>query len=76
MHGSKGGKGVQIPLKNHKSIGFLSNTDPDPVNITKLPSQHSILGHHWHASETLFKWRFAGGPMIAHLKWYLDPLIN
>ena len=21
-----------------------------------------------------FKWRFAGGPMIAHLKWYLDPL--
>ena len=24
-------------------------------------------GHHRHASETPFKWRFAGGPMLAHL---------
>ena len=28
------------PLKNHKDIGFLSNTDPDLLNITKLPSQY------------------------------------
>ena len=32
-----------------------------------------MLGHHWHASETPFKWRFAGGPMTAHFKWSLDP---
>ena len=43
---------ARIPLKNHKNIGFLSNTGPDPLKITKLPSQHSMLGHHQHASET------------------------
>ena len=32
-----------------------------------------MLGHHRHASETSIKWRFAGGPMLARLKWYLDP---
>ena len=55
------------PLKNHKNTGFLSITGPDPLKITKLPNQHSILGHHRHASETPFKWRFAGGPMISRL---------
>ena len=34
-----------------------------------------MLGHHRPASETSFKWRFASGPMIARLKWYLDPPI-
>ena len=61
------------PLKNHKNIGFLSNTGPDPLKITKLQSQFSTLGHHRHASKTPFKWRFAGGMMIASLKWYVDP---
>ena len=42
--------------------------------ITKLPSQHSMLGHHRPASETPFKWRFAGRPMMAYKLWYLDPL--
>ena len=52
----------------------LNNTDPDPLKITKLPSQHSLLGHHRptsetplshhrHISQTPFKWRFAG-PLI------------
>ena len=27
-------------LENHKHIGFLSNTDPDPLNIIKLPSHN------------------------------------
>ena len=40
------------PLKNHKNIGFLSNTGPDPLHFSKLPSQHLMLGHHLHASET------------------------
>ena len=33
-----------------------------------------MLGHHRPASEVPFKWRFAGGLMMTHLKWYLDPL--
>ena len=38
-----------------------------PCKTTKLPSQHSMLGHHRPSSETPFKWRFAGGPMMAHV---------
>ena len=76
MGGSRGGGGAggPDPLKNHKNIGFLSNTGLDPLKITKLPRQHSMVGHHRHASETPFQWRFAGGPMMAQLKRYLDPL--
>ena len=46
MDGSRGGgQGVRTPppLKNHKNIGFSSNTGPDPLKITKLPSQHSMF---------------------------------
>ena len=64
------------PLKNHKNIGFLSNTGPDPLKITKLHSQYSMLGHHRPANETPFKWRFAGGPVMVLSKWYLDSLVN
>ena len=65
-----GGPGVRTPtLKNHKNIAFLSNSE-----ITKLPSQHSVLGHHQHASETQFKWRLAG-PVYSGI-WILPPLIN
>ena len=35
----EGGGGGSGPLKNHKNIGFLSNTR----KITKLPSQQSML---------------------------------
>ena len=32
MRGYKGGEGVRPPPhENHKAIGFLSNTDPDPL---------------------------------------------
>ena len=73
------GAGVRTappPLKNHKNIGFLSNTGPDRLKITKLLSQHSMLGHHWPVpvSEMPFKWRFAGGPMMARFKCYLESL--
>ena len=50
----EGDRGSGPPLENYKNIGFLSNTGPDPLKITKLPIQHSMLGHHWPASETLF----------------------
>ena len=34
----------QKKKKNHKNMGFLSNIGLDPLKITKLPSQHSMLG--------------------------------
>ena len=77
--GSRGGDMRSgSPLKNLKNIGFLSNTGPDPLQssnmkATKL-SQHSMLGHYRHASETQFKWCFPGGPIMAHFQRYLDPL--
>ena len=70
--GGGGAVGSGTLLENNKNIGFLSNTGPDPLKITKLPIQHSMLGHHRPASETPFKWRFAGEPLMARY-WYLDP---
>ena len=69
--GGGGGMGYRPtpPLKNHKNKGFLSDTGLDPLKSTKLPSQHSMLGHHQHARETPFKWRLAGGLMMARLLW-------
>ena len=32
-----------------------------------------MLGHRQHASETPFKWRFAGGLMMTRLQCFLDP---
>ena len=63
MLGARGGgwTGLDPFLKNHKNIGFLSKTGLDPLKLTKLPSQYSMLGHHRPASETPLKWRFAGG---------------
>ena len=46
------------PLKNHKNIGFPSNNGQEPQKITKLPSQHSMVGHYWHANVLLgCRWR-------------------
>ena len=59
------GSGPPSPLENYKNIGFLNKTGSDPLKITKLPIQHSILGHQLPASETSFKWRFAGGPLMS-----------
>ena len=58
------GTGGPDPLENYKDIGFLSNTGQDPLKITKLPIQHSMLGHHRPSRKTPFKWRFAGGPLV------------
>ena len=61
----RGDRGPDPPKKN-KNIGFLSNTGLDLLKISKLPSQHSMLGHHRHASET-FRWRAGDGPLIVVL---------
>ena len=64
------------PLKNHKNIQLLSNTGPDPLEFSKLPSQHSTSGHHRHASETPFKGYSLAGrwwPAFSDI-WILSPL--
>ena len=75
MGGSRGGTGgPDPPPENSQNIRFLCNKGPDPLEITKLPSHHLMLGFHRPASETPFKWRFAGGKLMAHLERYSDPL--
>ena len=76
MRGSKGGGGGDPDplLMIRKSIGFLSNTVQDPLKIPKLSREHLMLSRHWHASDTPFEWRFAGGPIEARFEWYLVPL--
>ena len=53
MRRSRGGQGVRTPMKIYKTFGFLSNTGPNPLKNHKATntSQHSILGHHRHASD-------------------------
>ena len=49
-----GGQGVGTPPEKSQNYRpFSSNTGPDPLK-SQLPSQHSMFGHHWHASETPF----------------------
>ena len=67
------GQGVRTPLKNHKNRGFPSNTGPDPLKFSKLPSQHtselSMLGQQRHTSKTPFKWpAFSGIRILSLLK--------
>ena len=73
--GVGGGQEVRTPPeKSQCYIGFLSNTCPDPLK--KLQNYQASIqgfGHHWVASETPFKWRFAGGPIMARLELRLDP---
>ena len=72
MGGTRGedrGPDPTRPVMNHKFIGFLGNTGPELLinhKATNIPSQNSMLCHHRHASEMPFKWRFAGGSMMAH----------
>ena len=44
MCGSRGGTGGPDPLINYKNIGFLSNTGPDPLKITKATKPEFIVG--------------------------------
>ena len=66
MVGSRsGGGGGQrpgpTPEESQKYRFFLQYWS----RTSEKPSQHSMLGYHQPASETPFKCRFAGGPMMA-----------
>ena len=52
----------QCSSQNIRSI-FLRYSHKDSFNVR----EHLMLGHHRPARETPFQWRFAGGPMMAHL---------
>ena len=77
--GVGGVRGSGRPQKYHKKIkGFLAIQVWIPWKITKLPSQHTMLGHHGNASETPFNWTDDGtaNPLINLKKntSRLDPL--
>ena len=59
-------QGVRTPWKI-KNIGFPSNSDPNPLKITRLASQHSMVGHYRHASGRPFqmaiRWRADDSPL-------------
>ena len=59
------------PPKIHEDIRSLINTGLDSMENQKLPSQHSMLGHHLLASAST-RQRFAGGLMKARLQWSLN----
>ena len=74
MGGPRGGQGVQTPppLKNHRNIGFLSNTGPDPLKNHKATKPAFNVGP---IIGPLAKRRL-NGVSLAGRWWYLDPLIN
>ena len=71
MCGSRGGgrgRGSGIPLENHKTMGFLCNTGPDPLKTHKATQPAFNVGpSSARQRNPIYKWRFAGGPVIALL---------
>ena len=61
--GGTGGPDPPPPEYNHKYIGLLSNTGLDP------PKNHKATKPAFTVEPSS-----AGGPMMARISWYLDPL--
>ena len=55
QRGGVKGSGPPLPLKNHKNIGFFSNTGPDPLKNHKATKPALNFGPYRHASKTPFK---------------------
>ena len=68
--GGGAGQGVRTLPENHKYIGLFSNSGPDPLKNQEATEPAFNTG-----PSSSLKWRFAGRPMLARLKWYLDPPI-
>ena len=68
--GGGGGQGVRTlpPLKNHKNIGFLCNTGPDPLKNHKATKPAFNVGPASARQRCTismpFRWRADGGPFI------------
>ena len=52
-----------VLLIDHKKIGLLSNTGPDPLQNRKA-TRPEFNVRPSSGSETPFKWPFAGGPLL------------
>ena len=60
-----GDQGSGPPWKISKLSVSLRIPVLTPCKTLKLPRQHSMLDHHRTTSETPYKWRFTGRPMMA-----------
>ena len=71
FHGriQRGGGGAWVP-ENHKNIGFLCNTDPDPLKSQSFQASIQCLATIGPPAKRYF----TGGSMMAHLHRYLYPL--
>ena len=76
--GGGGGDRGPDPLKNHKNIGFLSNTGQDPLKITKPPFNiWAIIGTPAKCHLMAFPWRVNDGPLMFIVVFGSSlPLIN
>ena len=63
-----GGRGPDPPLKNHKNIGFLSNSGPDPQKNFEATEPAFNVGpssaRQRNAILMAFRWRADDGPLI------------
>ena len=64
----RGGPGVWTPLKNHKNIGFLCNSGPDPLKNYEATKPAFNVGQssacQQNAILMVFCWRADDGPFI------------
>ena len=67
MCGSRGGGRGSAPPEKSRNIGDLSHSGPDPLKNHEATEPAFNVGPLQHASKMPFKWRFAGGPMMARL---------
>ena len=63
MRGSRGRPGVRIPLKNHKNIGLLRISGPDPLKIYEA-TEPVIISMPAKRHLMALCWRADGGPLI------------
>ena len=75
--GGGGGTGVRTPLKNHKNIGFLCNTDPDPMknHIATKPAFNvgPSSARQQSTISMVFRWQANDGPFIAIFGYSIPP---
>ena len=76
MYRSRGGTGGPDPHpeKSQKYRVSFQYCWGSPQKNYKATKSAFNIGHHRPTSETPFKWRFAGGQIIAHVNRYSDPI--
>ena len=62
--GGGGGQGVWTPLKNHKNIGFPSNTGLDPLKNHKATKPAFNVEPSSTRQQNAFRWQADEGPLL------------